>query len=120
MPLIPPQDDVIEEISKLSLQGGLEQAVNLLAASRSWTAFRIRSHFEFNLACVKCLKHQTHVNISVAVRSIRNRKNEETMKSRIYESQFEYFIVSCFAKDSHPRRFYEPGGSKYNQVHPAG
>ena len=74
VPLIPPQDDVIEEISKLSLQGGLEQAVNLLAAGRSWTALRIRSHFEFNLACVKCLKHQTPVNISVAVRSIRNRK----------------------------------------------
>lgn len=52
VPLIPEQDEVIEEISKLSLQGGLEQAVNILAAGRSWTAFRL-SHFEFNLASLR-------------------------------------------------------------------
>ena len=32
------QDEIIEEISKLSLQGGLEQAVNILAAGRSSAA----------------------------------------------------------------------------------
>ena len=69
VPLIPEQDEVIEEISKLSLQGGLEQAVNILAAGRSWTAFRL-SHFEFNLASLRQVSqalNQCQV-MSVAVR----------------------------------------------------
>lgn len=105
VPLIPEQDEVIEEISKLSLQGGLEQAVNILAAGRSWTAFRL-SHFEFNLASLRqvsqALNQCQHVCCSA--------------------HQCEYLVLfhGCFAKESHPRRFYEPGGRKHNQVHPAG
>lgn len=36
------QDEIIEEISKLSLQGGLEQAVNILAAGRNSAACAVR------------------------------------------------------------------------------
>jgi hypothetical protein len=44
-PSVSGQDEIIEEISKLALQGGLEQAVNILAAGRSSAACAVHPLF---------------------------------------------------------------------------